>query len=104
MGTLQQLPNSRLIVEEDTPHATEGASTQTPIRSEAQAEWDAVTRALRLISQRVLAAVGHGISFVAIAIAAMLWCRVMDNPTAYQLTGLGLYGVFALAMIWLKGR
>ena len=104
MASVTQLPGSRLLVEEDTPLATEGPSTQTPIRSEAQAEWEAITRALRLLSQRVLSAVGHGISFVAIAIAAMLWYRVMDNPTAYQLTGLGLYGVFALAMIWLKGR
>ena len=102
MDSVQRLPTSRLIVEEETEAETAQPTTQTP--SEAQKEWDAVARGLRVLSQRVLTAMGHWLSFAIVLIAAWLWTRVMDSPNTQQLIGLGLYAAFGLAIIAIKGR
>lgn len=98
MDTVRQLPTSRLIVESETEAETAAPTTQTP------SEWDVVTKALGVLSKRVLAAMGHWIAFVIVVIAAALWWKVMSDPTTQQLIGLGLYAVFGLAVIISKGR
>lgn len=97
MDSVQRLPTSRLIVEEEVEAETAAPTTQTP--SEAQKEWAVVTKALGVLSSRVLAAMGHWIALVIVVIAAALWWRVMDNPNTFQLIGLALYAVFGLAVI-----
>lgn len=105
MASLERLPNSRLLVEEEaTSQETASPTTQSQTPSETQAEWKAISRALQILSQRVLAALGHGISLAIVLIAALLWYRVMDNPNTDQLIGLGLYAVFGLAIIVARGR
>ena len=102
MDSVSRLPQSRLIVEPETEAETAQPTTQAA--SEAQREWEAVRKALALLSHRVVAAMGHWLSFIVVLIAAALWWRVMDAPNTYQLVGLGLYGVFALAIVVVKGR
>jgi hypothetical protein len=104
MATVQSLPNSRLLVEEEEPQETASPSTKSQTGSEAQAVWSAVSVGLRLLSQRALVALGHGVALVVLSIAALLWYRVMDNPTTQQLIGLGIYAVFGLAVIAIRGR
>ena len=104
MAILERLPNSRLLVEEEESQETAAPSTKTQTPSEAQAVWSAVSVGLRLLSQRALVALGHGISIIVVGIAAALWWKVMDNPSTQQLVGLGLYAAFGLAIIGIRGR
>ena len=58
--------------------------------------------ALNVLNKRAINALGHAIPLLALGIGLFLWMRVMENPNIYQLTGLGIYSAFALALIWIR--
>ena len=58
--------------------------------------------ALRALGERSINFVGHLIPVIALAMGFFLWYRVLPEPSVYQLVGLGLYGIFSLAMIAIK--
>ena len=65
---------------------------------------DVILLALKVLGQRTMMIAAHAYPVLALGAAFALWWRVMDSPTPFQLTGLGLFGVFLLCMQILRGR
>lgn len=61
---------------------------------------DAAARSLLLgiaqLNKRAVVAASHLFTLLLCGSAFVLWWEVLPNPSAPQLTGLGLYGVFVL--------
>jgi hypothetical protein len=59
--------------------------------------------AVQALSNRALVAIGN---LVSAAILLSVWwlfdAAIPVNPSVNQLVGLGLYGVFALAVVWMR--
>lgn len=53
---------------------------------------------LKALSQRALVALSACFTLLTVASAFALWWRVLPEPSVFQLVGLGLYGVFVLAV------
>lgn len=63
-----------------------------------------VTLGLAILSQRTVAVAGHLIPLFAIGSGFTLWWAVKENPSINQLVGLGLYGLFMLAILALRKK
>ena len=87
-------------VAEQPPPQTPTISTPSP----SENAWAVVALGLKVLSQRTLVLLGHSISLLALAGGFFLFNSVLPNPNSYQLVGLAIYAVFALAMIAIKGR
>jgi hypothetical protein len=55
---------------------------------------------LKTLSQRTLIALTACADLGMVASAFVLWWSVMEAPTVLQLVGVGMYGVFILAVLW----
>jgi hypothetical protein len=53
---------------------------------------------IKTLSQRALVALSNIFTLLTCVSAFVLWQDVLPNPNSYQLTGLGLYGVFILLL------
>lgn len=53
---------------------------------------------LSALSKRALDALSRLFTLLTVACAFILWWAVMPNPTVLQLIGLGMFGVFVLAV------
>jgi len=53
---------------------------------------------LKALSQRALVALSACYTLLTVASAFALWWRVLPEPSVFQLVGLGLYGIFILAV------
>jgi hypothetical protein len=59
--------------------------------------------ALKTISQRTLIALAQLAAVMALASVWWLFYAALPiDPSAHQLVGLGMYGVFVLAVLWIK--
>jgi hypothetical protein len=65
---------------------------------------DAIFLALKALSQRALVAIAALADLALIASAFALWLAVISNPSVLQLVGVGLYAVFVLFAMWLRGK
>ena len=90
---------SERLAEEPTAPSADSAPPQ-----DAGVALDVVLLALKVLGQRTMAIATHAYPVLALGAAAAMWWRVMDAPTPYQLVGLGLFGVFLLAMQVLRSR
>lgn len=83
---------------------------ETPAPSPAQPRADRaatatiVWAALRALSQRALVALAAVVDLILILTAFALWIMVIANPTQSQLIGVGMYAVFVLTAIGLRGH
>lgn len=59
---------------------------------------------LKILGANTVAVAGHLLPLISIGLGFALYWKIMDAPNAYQLGGLGLYSVFALAMIWIRRK
>jgi hypothetical protein len=60
--------------------------------------------ALKTLSQRALVALAAVEHLLLAGTVFALWLSVIAQPTTLQLVGLGMYGVFVLALIALRRR
>lgn len=59
---------------------------------------------LKTLSQRMIVALSSLFTLLTSVSAFVLWQDVLPNPNSYQLTGLGLYGVFILLLHLVRKR
>jgi hypothetical protein len=59
---------------------------------------------MKSLSQKSLVALAALTDLAIVSSAFVLWLMVIANPTQAQLVGVGLYGLFVLAVIWWRGR
>ena len=59
---------------------------------------------LKTLSQRTVVALAHLFTLLTCVSAFILWQDVLPNPNGYQLTGLGLYGLFLLLLHLVRRR
>ena len=57
---------------------------------------------LKALGQRSVAMLNHLLPIIGLSLGFVLWWRIIDNPTPYQLGGLGLYGAFLLLLVLLR--
>ena len=97
-------------VAEDLPGETD--ETALPASAPPKAFVDAANRAathalivaLKALSQRAIVGLANLYALALAASAFFLWYRVLPTPSILQLVGLGMYGVFVLAMLALRRR
>jgi len=82
----------RIVSEDDPP--------PTPTKADPLSQIGIQTLMLGLsaLSQRTLAALSRLFALITVVSAFVLWWAVMPNPTVLQLVGLGMFGVFVLAI------
>jgi len=78
-------------------------ATQTPTDSPpadkfSQIGIQTLMLGLSALSQRMVVAVSRLFTLLTVASAFILWWAVMPNPTVLQLIGLGMFGIFVLAV------
>lgn len=66
--------------------------------------WGMLGTALKALSDKALVAVSNLYAMLLAASAFWLWSRVLPSPTMPQLVGLGMYGLFVLAMLLVRRR
>lgn len=76
----------------------------TPTESALSAHLSVILFVLKLLGANTVAVAGHLLPLISVGLGFALWWRIMDNPNAFQLGGLGLYAIFALAMIWIRRK
>ena len=82
--------------------ATEQEEAEHAAPAEPSVTLDVILLALRVLGQRTMAIASHAYPVLALGAAFALWWRVMETPSPYQLVGLGLFGVFLLALQMLR--
>jgi hypothetical protein len=89
------------VEETDVPEIAPAAPPQ-PNMSQALATM--MFLSMKSLSQKSLVALAALTDLAIVSSAFVLWLMVITNPTQAQLVGVGLYGLFVLAVIWWRGR
>lgn len=63
---------------------------------------EAVALALKTLSQRAVSGLSSVFTGAGLLVAYLLWDKIIGSPTSLQLVGLGIYGVFFLALEWIR--
>jgi hypothetical protein len=58
--------------------------------------------ALKALSQRFVVALAALFDLGLCASVFFLWLQVIEQPTVFQLTGVGIYAIFALIVVWMR--
>jgi len=99
--TLMRSTRLTAVEETDVPEIATAAPPQ-PNVSHALASLMFLT--MKALSQKSLVALAALTDLAIVSSAFVLWLMVITNPTQAQLVGVGLYGLFVLAVIWWRGR
>jgi len=76
---------------------------ETPQNDQAAAAMQLLLLSIKTISQRALIALSNLFTVAAVGSTWWLFNEALPiNPSANQLIGLGLYGVFVLAIHWVR--
>jgi len=98
----------QVLGEEEVPEGTSTLPQPTPPQkiSTSEVESKAYVSAIEFIqlllsvlSQRTILAISHLLPIIALASGFVLWLSVLPDPSVHQLIGVGLYGVFMLALL-----
>ncbi len=105
MWSRSQVMLSRLQIigeelEKEAPPATIPSPPNTT--SDENALLGAILLGLKILSTRSIAVLGHLIPLIAIGSGFALWWSVRENPSVFQLTGLGLYAAFMLLVLLVR--
>jgi hypothetical protein len=79
------------------------APPQAPPQNNAVA-MQMLTIALKALSDRALTGISAAFSLLGLASVWALWWHILATPSAYQLTGLGMYSIFLLALEIIRRR
>jgi hypothetical protein len=90
------------VEETEVPEIALPPQPAQPAMSQALASLMFLT--MKQLSAKSVVALAALIDLAIVASAFVLWLMVIANPSQAQLVGVGLYGVFVLAVIWWRGR
>lgn len=94
------------IAEQDIPSIAPQTAPppQTNVAREASAATQMLLLALKALSQRALVAFSTLFTAGALFSAWWLWSSILPNPSVLQLTGIGMYASFLLALEWVRRK
>lgn len=93
---------NRLRVLEETEEESPPKETSSPLdEARLQAVLTIISTATRVVSERVASLV---LPCIVLILGFILWRQVLDNPNVYQLTGLGIFGAFSVAIVFLRRK
>ena len=88
-------PTLRVLAETEVPEPNQAGNEP---EGKSDFATSVLLTALTALSKRTVVALSNLFSLLTIASAFTLWYIVLPNPSIPQLVGLGLYGLFILAM------
>lgn len=64
----------------------------------------AILLGLRILSERTVQVAANLLPLILVGLGFALWWKVMETPSTFQLIGLAIYGLFALAVLWIRRK
>lgn len=94
------------LAEHEIPSISPQTTTppQTNVAREASAATQMLLLGLKALSQRAIVALSTLFTAGGLFSAWWLWSSVLPSPSVLQLTGIGMYAVFLLALEWVRRR
>jgi hypothetical protein len=96
--------NTRLVPVGETEEISETPAPEEKPSVVSHALTSMFLLTMKTLSQKTVIALASLTDLLMIASAFVLWVRILDQPTALQLGGVGMYGIFILITVFVRNR